>query len=148
MNRTLRLYHTGYQQLRTIDVHFGRKNADFGQGFYTSDNIAFAKRWARERKGSETIINTYDLITDELNILHLERDAAWFDYIYRNRTGKPDQYPEADVIIGPIANDTLFDTFGIITSGILSAQQSPSGRRSSVGRRLHLLHRHHRASWG
>jgi hypothetical protein len=29
-----------------------------------------------------------------------------------------------DVIIGPIANDTLFDTFGIITSGILKKEQA------------------------
>lgn len=27
---------------------------------------------------------------------------------------------EADVIIGPIANDTIYETYGIITSGYLS----------------------------
>ena len=28
------------------------------------------------------------------------------------------------MIVGPIANDTIFDTFGIITSGFLSADQA------------------------
>lgn len=28
------------------------------------------------------------------------------------------------MIVGPIANDTIFDTFGIITSGFLSAEQA------------------------
>lgn len=28
------------------------------------------------------------------------------------------------MIAGPIANDTIFDTFGIITSGFLSADQA------------------------
>lgn len=35
------------------------------------------------------------------------------------RTGKDDRYPEADIVIGPIANDTLYDTFGVFTSGLL-----------------------------
>ena len=32
--------------------------------------------------------------------------------------------PYADVIIGPIANDTIFDTLGITTSGLLDREQS------------------------
>ena len=32
---------------------------------------------------------------------------------------RPDEYADADVIIGPISNDTIYDTFGIITSGFL-----------------------------
>lgn len=28
------LYHTGKVEIRTQDIHYGRKNADFGWGFY------------------------------------------------------------------------------------------------------------------
>ncbi len=45
------LYHTGFQEIAHPDVHFGRKNADFGQGFYTADDETFAVRWAREKRG-------------------------------------------------------------------------------------------------
>ena len=47
----MRLYHTGYEEIREPDIHHGRKNADFGQGFYMTANEEFACRWARERAG-------------------------------------------------------------------------------------------------
>jgi len=40
----MRVYHTGYHERREVDVHAGRQNADFGQGFYLSDSDAFAGR--------------------------------------------------------------------------------------------------------
>ena len=43
----------------------------------------------------------------------------WFDYIFSNSNGKKDYLSEYDVIIGPIANDTLYDTLGILTSGFI-----------------------------
>ena len=30
------------------DITIGRKNADFGQGFYLTDDLDFTRRWARE----------------------------------------------------------------------------------------------------
>ena len=118
------LYHTGFQKIRDPDIHYGRKNADFGQGFYMTDKKEFACRWAREQRGRQTILNTYELNTDGLQICSFARDINWFEYIFANRAGKPDTHPEADLIIGPIANDTIYDTFGIITSGLLEKEQS------------------------
>lgn len=120
----LTLYHTGFLELRSPDVHYGRKNADFGQGFYTTAEQDFAVRWAKEKKGSETIVNQYELNTAGLKIRQFERNAEWYFYIYSNRQRMPDLYPEDDLIIGPIANDTIFDTMGIITSGLLSEEES------------------------
>lgn len=124
MEPVWKLYHTGFEEIRKPDVHYGRINADFGQGFYMSDDVEFAVRWAREKRGADTIINEYELNTAGLNILKLERGSGWYEYIYQNRHRQPDAYPEADVIVGPIANDTIFDTMGITTSGILSREQS------------------------
>ena len=120
----MRLYHTGYLEIRTPDIHFGRKNADFGQGFYLTDEGEFARRWARPQKDKDIILNTYELDLSGLAVHRFERDASWFEYIFRNRTGVFDTLPEADVIIGPIANDTIYDTFGIITSGILRKEDA------------------------
>ena len=118
------LYHTGYQEIRDPDVHYGRKNADFGQGFYLTDDREFACRWAKERKGSDTIVNTYDLSLTGLKVHRFARDADWFAYIFRSRRGQEDSLPEADVILGPIANDTIYDTLGIMTSGLLSKEEA------------------------
>ncbi len=120
--QTLTLFHTGFSEILSPDVHFGRKNADFGQGFYLSPNEAFSRRWARFRKGSQTILNRYFLQPDGLKIRRFTRDEAWFDYIFSNRTGNPDTLQDFDVIIGPIANDTLYDTWGVLTSGLISVE--------------------------
>ena len=124
MSNTMLLYHTGYQEIREPDIHHGRKNADFGQGFYLSDNTEFSKRWAKERSGFSVWLNRYELITDDLKIKRFTRDAEWFRYIFANRAGQEDSLVEYDVIIGPIANDTLYDTLGITTSGFLTPEQA------------------------
>ena len=103
MDRIL-LYHTGFEEIRRPDVYRGRKNADFGQGFYMSPDRSFSERWAKELKGSSTIINAYELLTDGLRIKRLDRDEEWFDCIFNNRNGKSDLLSGYDVIIGPIAN--------------------------------------------
>lgn len=121
--KIIRLYHAGNLVIENPDVHYGRKNADFGQGFYTSDDEEFSRRWARERKGQKTYVNVYDLDCSALKIRVLQRDAEWFRYIFANRRGKPDEC-DADVIIGPIANDTIYDTFGIFTSGFISDEDA------------------------
>ena len=118
------LYHTGFDIIRKPDVHYGRKNADFGQGFYLTPEQSFAERWAKAQKGRETYVNVYALDETGLAIQRFVRDEAWFGYIRDNRALRPDRYAEADVIVGPIANDTLYDTFGIITSGFLSDGQA------------------------
>lgn len=121
---TVSLYHVGYDEIRKPDVHYGRKNADFGQGFYLSPNKDFSVRWARQRKGQNTFLNSYELDTDGLKIKTLDRNVEWYEYIFRNRNGFEDNCPDCDVIIGPIANDTIYDTLGIITSGFLSEKNS------------------------
>lgn len=113
------LYHVGSEEIREPDIRRGRKNADFGQGFYTTPDRGFGERWAKEGGPAGPRVNIYRLDTEDLKILRLERDAAWFDYIYGNRHLMPDPYGEYDVIIGPIANDTIYDVLGITTSGFL-----------------------------
>lgn len=113
------LFHTGFSEIRTPDLKIGRANADFGQGFYLSDNEEFAKRWARARKNSTAWLNRYELNPEGLRIKRFSREPAWFDYIFDNRSGKADTLSQFDVIIGPIANDTLYDTWGVLTSGLL-----------------------------
>lgn len=117
------LYHAGFKIIKEPDIHYGRKNADFGQGFYLTAEKEFAYRWAQERKGEETIVNTYELDMTNLKIRRFIRDKEWFEYIFANRNRKPDTL-EADVIMGPIANDIIYNTNGIFTGGILEPEQA------------------------
>ncbi|MBR2810548.1 MAG: DUF3990 domain-containing protein [Solobacterium sp.] len=117
------VYHTGYQVIEKPDVHYGRKNADFGQGFYVSSSRDFSARWIHPRRGSRIFINSYRLFLSGLRVRTLDRDEEWFRYLFANRHHLPDVYDE-DVIRGPIANDTIFDTLGIITSGQLADEDA------------------------
>ena len=98
---------------RALDIHHGRKNADFGWGFYLTLDREFTYRWAREN----AVVNEYELDEAGLLIHRFSRDIDWFQYIFHNR--RLQDGLTADVIIGPIANDTIFDTLGIISSGFM-----------------------------
>ncbi len=119
----MRLYHVGYQTIEKPDIYFGRKNADFGQGFYMTIDKDFAFRWAKERNNQDIIVNMYDLNIEGLEMHTFIRDNSWYDYIYGNRNGQTD-YMTQDVICGPIANDIIYDTLGITTSGFLSKEMA------------------------
>ena len=118
------LYHTGFDEIPVPDLRRGRINADFGQGFYLSDNYDFASLWVREKNRADIIVNSYELDESGLNILRFDRDEKWFRYVFSNRRSMPDSYADFDIIIGPIANDTIYDTMGIMTSGYLSDDEA------------------------
>ncbi len=112
------LYHTSDQEIRNPDIHYGRKNADFGWGFYLTPDREFTYRWARDN----AVVNEYELDEDGLDIYRFDRDVGWFQYIFNNRRVKDGL--SVDVVIGPIANDTIFDTLGIMSSGYLKPEDS------------------------
>ena len=114
----MKLYHTGDKEIRDPDIRRGRKNADFGQGFYLTPDLEFARRWA----GKNAVLNEYELDESGLNIHRFSRSEEWFDYIFHNRRAKDSL--TVDVVIGPIANDTIFETLGIISSGILKTEEA------------------------
>ena len=117
------LFHAGELEIRKPDLKHGRKNADFGQGFYTTPDEEFAARWARAGKGTEPCVNMYELDIEDLRVKMFTRDAEWAQYIYSNRRAQ-DTLADYDVIIGPIANDTLYDVLGLTTSGMLTMDQT------------------------
>ncbi len=112
------LYHMGQQEIRYPDIRCGRKNADFGQGFYLTPDREFTYRWA----GKQSVVNQYELDGDGLCIHRFRRDTDWSNYIFRNRRAMDELV--SDVVIGPIANDTIFETFGIISSGYLKPEEA------------------------
>ena len=112
------LYHTSDRDIQRPDIHYGRKNADFGQGFYLTPNRDFAYRWAREN----AVVNEYEFDEAGLDIRRFSRSAEWFEYIFHNR--RLQDSLTADAVVGPIANDTIFDTLGVISSGFLRPEEA------------------------
>ena len=114
----MKLYHTGREEIREPDLRHGRKNADFGPGFYLTPDMDFAYRWA----GADAVVNEYELETEGLQIHRFQRDEDWFRYIFQNRRAR--DLLSVDVVTGPIANDTIFDTLGMISSGFLKTEDA------------------------
>ncbi len=112
------LYHTSDREIRNPDIRYGRKNADFGQGFYLTPDRDFTYRWA----GKDDVVNVYDLDETGLDLHTFSRSAEWFQYIFDNRRMKDSL--TKDAVIGPIANDTIFDTLGIMSSGFLKPEDA------------------------
>ena len=109
------LYHASAEPVLEPNPFHGRKNADIGQGFYLSPDEEFSTLWAKEGWH----INVYEFRDDGLRSERLEIDERWFDIVFQNRNFARDALLDTDVVIAPIANDTLFDLVGILTSGFV-----------------------------
>ena len=66
------LYHASQSEIRTPKIDRGRKNADFGPGFYLTPGRDFARRWA----GAGAFVNAYAFDPDGLDVRTFERDEA------------------------------------------------------------------------
>lgn len=112
------LYHTSVKEIRFPDIHYGRINADFGWGFYLTPDRDFTYRWARK----DAVVNQYEFDETGLNIHRFTRSTDWFQYLFDNRRAK--DVLTVDAVMGPIANDTIFDTLGILSSGYLRPEDA------------------------
>ena len=70
MEKTITIYHGSNQVIEVPVWGAGRKNNDFGLGFYCTENIDLAKEWAVSSL-KDGFANRYTLDTEHLNILNL-----------------------------------------------------------------------------
>ena len=70
MSNLITVYHGSRQVVETPTFGLGRKNNDFGLGFYCTESNDLAKEWAVSSL-SDGFSNRYTLDTEYLNILHL-----------------------------------------------------------------------------
>lgn len=104
---------------------------DFGYGFYTTTNktqaIGFAEKVYLRKHTGEKIVNIYEFdetAFNECSVLKFDSaNEEWLDFVSENRSGtyKGKQY---DLIFGPVANDDVYTTFTLYTSGILTKEQA------------------------
>lgn len=120
------VYHGGTDIIENPYSKFGRKNLDFGQGFYVTDIRQQAITWANNiaRSWNKTaILNRYKMDRDA--ILKEARckvfksyDIEWLEFIVGNRTGQ-ELAKEYDYIEGGVANDRVIDTVNLYIAGLM-----------------------------
>lgn len=118
------LYHGSYTSVLSPQIIKGKRTKDFGDGFYCTVIEEQAKRWAR-RYNTPTL-NIYEILinnlsTKNLNILEFnEMTEEWLDFIVSCRNGDKHNY---DIVIGPMADDQIYNYISDFLSGILTREQ-------------------------
>lgn len=126
------LYHGSLQIVRYPLVNVGRKDLDFGQGFYTTDIEGQAEKWAKTLQGRirqyrPAYINKYNFdiahySNSNFKTLKFEKyDKKWLEFICASRQGEH-PWLGYDIIEGGIANDSVIDTVEAYMTGIMDAQ--------------------------
>ena len=125
----MKLYHGSNVIIEKPDLLKGRKNIDFGQGFYLTTEKSLAKKWACGRYAESPHVNEYFLSLQEMTIYFFGYNQIWLDYIIYNRLER--ELPEklkfledVDILIGPIVDDKLFKIIELYEQGFLSAKTS------------------------
>lgn len=125
------LYHGSNLAVELPEIITPNRFLDFGGGFYTTSNPIQAKNFAdkvtaRKKEGKSTV-SVYEF--DEACLPELKTlgfgsaDGAWLDFVSDNRNGveRKEQY---DLIYGPVADDDIFRTFILYSTGVLTREQT------------------------
>ncbi|MBQ4520518.1 MAG: DUF3990 domain-containing protein [Bacteroidaceae bacterium] len=129
-----KLYHGSYMPIAEPLAKAGRKNLDFGQGFYLTSIMEQAQAWATiiaGRKGrnrrpvvSSYIFNESAAKADGIRFKIFETyNLEWLNYVVDCRNGK-DISADYDIVEGGVANDNVIDTVEDYEKGIITAEQA------------------------
>jgi hypothetical protein len=84
------LYHGTREQNFAPSFGSGRTYHDYGNGFYTTEDFEAAKEWACQGPNALSFVYAYELNTNNLSILNLDKDntLAWVSILMTYRRGK------------------------------------------------------------
>ena len=131
----LDLYHGGEAPVKEPRVVSPKavRPLDFGSGFYTTTSQDQAKKWIGIRLRqhayetgcvSHFTVDRNALVESGLKMLVFNGpEEAWFDFVMDNRhtTGFSHGY---DIVMGPVANDNVYETLTLFEDGIISKQEA------------------------
>lgn len=127
----MRVYHGSTVAVENPLVGVGRRNLDFGQGFYVTDLEQQAISWAQRPLNADKphVINKYELDMDyirrsEYRYRHFAAyDAEWLEFVVASRRGE-NVWQDYDIIEGGIANDRVFNTIELYMAGLTPREET------------------------
>ncbi len=154
------LYHGSEHIIEKPEYHGGRKNNDYGYGFYCTEYLDMAREWsvAPDRTG---IMNIYEFSMDDLSVLNLNEYSilTWLSVLLQNRVFQLNtplareayaylteefdiDYGSYDVIIGYRADDSYFSFAQDFVNGTISvAQLRKAMQLGNMGNQIVLISR-------
>lgn len=130
----IRLFHGSNVAIVDIDLERSKRGKDFGKGFYMnadpSQAMAMARRTTRFLGEGEPTLSCFEIDFSEaerrgLNIKIFEGYTEdWAQFVVMNRRNKTDvPVHPYDIVIGPIADDTVGVQIRRFIMGYMSASQ-------------------------
>lgn len=125
------LYHGSNMPVQSPKLIVPSRNLDFGPGFYTTTNkeqaISFCDNVYKRQKSGSKVVTVYEFdeqLSSNLSVLQFNRpEADWLDFVSANRNGTYSGQTY-DLIIGPVADDDIYQTFLLYASGVISREQT------------------------
>lgn len=129
----MKVFHGSTVSVAAPLVGIGRKNLDFGKGFYVTDLKEQAISWASRplNAGRPQLLNVYEF--DKAGVLNdvfrykqfTAYDMEWLEFVVASRKGLP-VWQDFDVIEGGIANDRVFNTIELYSQGLITQDMALS----------------------
>ncbi|MCL2284687.1 MAG: DUF3990 domain-containing protein [Fibromonadales bacterium] len=128
----MKLYHGSNQIVEKPQLLTSVRGLDFGKGFYTTSNYDQAARFTenvvkRKKSGNRTV-SIYEIneimLFEICSVLKFENPSEeWLDFVSLNRTNT---YSGKiyDVVIGPVANDTVYNVIDLYIDGTFSKDEA------------------------
>ncbi len=155
----MRIYHGSEIILENPEYGKGKKNNDYGQGFYCTEDIELAREWAVDQ-GRDGYVNKYDIDLSSMKIINLNSEdycvLHWITLLLNNRRFEletplsieayrylndhfmPDM-SGVDIIIGYRADDSYFSYAQDFVNGIISVPQlSRAMKLGNLGEQIFL----------
>lgn len=127
----MKIFHGSTVSVRRPSLHYGRKNTDFGKGFYATTDFDQAARWAHIKKvrsnSVHAVVSIYEIADDLLEregLVIMRYNGAtesWLNFVVENRKAKTPLH-EYDIVLGPVANDKLYATISMYENGDLDVE--------------------------
>ncbi|MGL4518983.1 MAG: DUF3990 domain-containing protein [Phocaeicola sp.] len=133
----MKLYHGSNIDIKSIDFSKCKPYKDFGQGFYLTGIEEQASQMARRTAsiyGGDAVVTRFEfdetaLSNTILSIKHFEEPSEeWALFVMANR-GRNRQHPthHYDIVIGPVADDTIATLFRNFDDGIIDLSMLVNG---------------------
>lgn len=123
------LYHGSSVIVEHPIVNIGRKDLDFGPGFYLTPLYEQAANWAVRiktiRREEQAIINSYEFsLTEECKVKRFDAyNREWLEFIVDSRMGKQ-PWKGYDIIEGGVANDRVIDAIEAYINGYADVEHT------------------------
>ena len=144
----MKLSHGSNMVIGQIDLSKCKPYKDFGQGFYLTEIKEQAEQMARRTSaiyGGEPVVTEFEFDEAALNTLSVkiyqEPCEEWALFVMANRSRNNAQPTHRfDIVVGPVADDTIATLFRNFDDGIIDLQMLVNGLKYKKVSSQYLCH--------